>query len=217
MTRIKVCGIMSESELLQAVFAGADAVGFVVEIDDSRHCLTAGEAADLIELVPVFTKSVAVIAPENVDEAVKLAARTKADVLQVHGSLAPKDLAELKSRVHQKLVAAVAAGAAGAAGAGSKEAMRFGMVADAVLLDTMVNGKLGGTGAVHDWNMSAEIVRSQKVPVILAGGLNPGNVAEAIRKVRPYAVDVSSGTETGGKKDPEKIRSFVREVRSCLQ
>jgi phosphoribosylanthranilate isomerase len=205
---------MSESELLQAVFAGADAVGFVVEIDDSRHCLTAGEAADLIELVPVFTKSVAVIAPENVDEAVKLAARTKADVLQVHGSLAPKDLAELKSRVHQKLVAAVAAGAAGA---GSKEAMRFGMVADAVLLDTMVNGKLGGTGAVHDWNMSAEIVRSQKVPVILAGGLNPGNVAEAIRKVRPYAVDVSSGTETGGKKDPEKIRSFVREVRSCLQ
>ncbi|HSD57573.1 MAG TPA: phosphoribosylanthranilate isomerase [Methanotrichaceae archaeon] len=217
MTRIKVCGIMSESELLQAVFAGADAVGFVVEIDDSRHCLTAGEAADLIELVPVFTKSVAVIAPENVDEAVKLAARTKADVLQVHGSLAPKDLAELKSRVHQKLVAAVAAGAAGAAGAGSKEAMRFSMVADAVLLDTMVNGKLGGTGAVHDWNMSAEIVRSQKVPVILAGGLNPGNVAEAIRKVRPYAVDVSSGTETGGKKDPEKIRSFVREVRSCPQ
>ncbi len=220
MTRIKVCGIMSESELFQAVFAGADAVGFVVEIDDSRHCLTAGEAADLISLVPVFTKSVAVIAPENVDEAVKLAARTKADVLQVHGSLAPKDLAELKSRVHQKLVAAVAAGAAGAAGtagAGSKEAMRFGMVADAVLLDTMVNGKLGGTGAVHDWNMSAEIVRSQKVPVILAGGLNPGNVAEAIRKVRPYAVDVSSGTETGGKKDPEKIRSFVREVRSCPQ
>ncbi len=214
MTRIKVCGIMSESELLQAVSAGADAVGFVVEIDDSRHCLTAGEAADLIELVPVFTKSVAVIAPENVDEAVKLAARTKADVLQVHGSLAPKDLAELKSRVHQKLVAAVAAGAAGA---GSKEAMRFGMVADAVLLDTMVNGKLGGTGAVHDWDMSAEIVRSLKVPVILAGGLNPGNVAEAIRKVRPYAVDVSSGTETGGKKDPEKIRSFVREVRSCPQ
>jgi phosphoribosylanthranilate isomerase len=205
---------MSESELLQAVFAGADAVGFVVEIDDSRHCLTAGEAADLIELVPVFTKSVAVIAPENVDEAVKLAARTKADVLQVHGSLAPKDLAELKSRVHQKLVAAVAAGAAGA---GSKEAMRFGMVADAVLLDTMVNGKLGGTGSVHDWDMSAEIVRSLKVPVILAGGLNPGNVAEAIRKVRPYAVDVSSGTETGGKKDPEKIRSFVREVRSCPQ
>lgn len=202
---------MDRSDLLQAVSAGVDAVGFVVEIGDSRHSISAGEAADLIDLVPVYAKSVAVIAPEDVDEAVKLAARTKADVLQVHGSLAPKDLAELKSRVHQKLIAAVAAGA------GAKEAVRFGMVADAVLLDTVVNGKLGGTGAVHDWDMSAEIARTLKVPVVLAGGLNPGNVAEAIVKVRPYAVDVSSGTETAGKKDPEKIRSFVSEVRSCPQ
>jgi len=202
---------MSESDLSSAVLAGADAVGFVVEIDDSRHSISAGVAADLVGLVPIYTKSVAVIAPENVDEAVKLAARTKADVLQVHGSLAPKDLAELRSRVHQKLIAAVAAGS------DAKEAVRFGMVADAVLLDTMVNGKLGGTGAVHDWDMSAKIARTLKVPVILAGGLHPGNVAEAIVKVRPYAVDVSSGTETGGKKDPEKIRSFVSEVRSCPQ
>lgn len=217
---------MSEPELLMAVREGADAVGFVVDIDESRHCIPAGEAADLIRKVPVYTKSVAVIAPKDVDEAVKLADRTKADVLQVHGSLAPKDLAELKTRVHQKLIAAVAARTAGSAGtagssreagAGSKEAMRFGMIADALLLDTMVNGKLGGTGAVHDWSSSAEIVRSLKVPVILAGGLNPGNVADAIRKVRPYAVDVSSGLETNGKKDQEKIRSFISEVRMCQQ
>ncbi len=201
---------MDRSDLSSAVLEGADAVGFVVEIGDSRHCISAREAADLIGLVPIYTKSVAVIAPGNVDEAVKLAAITKADVLQVHGSLAPKDLAELKSRVHQKLIAAVAAGS------DVNEAVRFGMVADAVLLDTMVNGKLGGTGAVHDWDMSAKIARTLKAPVILAGGLHPGNVAEAIVKVRPYAVDVSSGTETGGKKDQEKIRSFIREVRSCL-
>lgn len=211
---------MSEPELLLAVREGADAVGFVVEIDESRHSIFAGEAADLINKVPVYTKSVAVIAPMDVDEAVQLAARTRADVLQVHGALAPKDLAELKTRVHQKLITAVAAGNAGDAGATcgvSKEVMRFGMVADAVLLDTMVNGKLGGTGAVHDWSSSAEIVRSLKVPVILAGGLNPSNVAEAIRKVRPYAVDVSSGLETNGKKDQEKIRAFISEVRMCQQ
>lgn len=219
---------MSEPELLMAVKEGADAVGFVVEIDESRHCIPAGEAADLIRLVPVYAKSVAVIAPKDVDEAVKLAARTKADVLQVHGSLAPKDMAELKNRVHQKLIAAVAARTAESAttagtaeaeeaGSGLKEAMRFGMVADAVLLDTMVKGKLGGTGAVHDWSSSAAIVRSLKVPVILAGGLSPGNVAEAVRKVKPYAVDVSSGLETNGKKDQEKIRSFISEVRSCQQ
>ena len=209
MTRIKICGIMNPAELLQACLAGADAVGFVVEIDDSRHCLSAGQAADLIRQVPIYTKSVAVISPVDVDEAVRLATRTRADVLQVHGSLAPQDLAELKNRVHQKLIAAVAANK------GGREAMRFGMVADAVLLDTLAHGKLGGTGAVHDWNLSAGIVKSLKVPVILAGGLHPGNVAAAIEKVRPYAVDVSSGLETGGKKDPQKIVSFIREVRAC--
>jgi len=209
MTKIKVCGIMNQSDLAHAVIAGADAVGFVVEIDDSRHSISTGQAADLISQVPIYTKSVAVIAPVDVDEAVRLAAQTKADVLQLHGSLAPKNLAELKSRVHQKLIAAVAANK------GGKEAMRFGMVVDAILLDTMVNGKLGGTGSVHDWDLSAEIVRSLRVPVILAGGLHPGNVAAAIEKVRPYAVDVSSGLETDGKKDPQKILYFIREVRAC--
>lgn len=210
MTRVKVCGLMSGDDLANAVRAGADAVGFVVEIADSRHCLSAGEAALLIRRVPIYTKSVAVIAPQDVNDAVRLAGQTGADVLQLHGSLAPGDLAELKGRVSQKLVAAVAADA------GISVARRYGMVADAVLLDSMVDGKLGGTGRVHDWDISAEIVRSLKVPVILAGGLHAGNVAQAIEMVRPYAVDVSSGTETDGRKDPEKINSFVLEVRRCL-
>ena len=210
MTRVKVCGLMSGDDLAHAVRAGADAVGFVVEIEDSRHCLSAGEAALLIRRVPIYTKSVAVIAPQDVNDAVRLAGQTGADVLQLHGSLAPGDLAELKGLVSQKLVAAVAADA------GISVARRYGMVADAVLLDSMVDGKLGGTGRVHDWDISAEIVRSLKVPVILAGGLHAGNVAQAIEMVRPYAVDVSSGTETDGRKDPEKINSFVLEVRRCL-
>lgn len=207
MTRIKVCGIMNQSELLQAISAGVDAVGFVVEIGDSRHSISANEAADLIKLVPIFTKSVAVIAPENVDEAEELAIGARSDVLQVHGSLSPEDLSELRKRIPQKIVAAVAAD--------SDDALSFACSVDAILLDTLVNGKLGGTGAVHDWNHSADLAKRLKVPVILAGGLNTGNVGEAILKVRPYAVDVSSGTETRGKKDPEKINSFVREVRSC--
>jgi phosphoribosylanthranilate isomerase len=213
-TRIKVCGIMNQIELSQAVSAGVDAVGFVVEIEDSRHCLLANEAADLIKMVPIFTKSVAVIAPVDVNEAVRLAAQTRPDILQIHGSLCPEDLAELKSSVHQKLVAAIAVGF------GSKDAQSFAGNVDAILLDTLAKGKLGGTGAVHDWNQSAEIAKTllaMKVPVVLAGGLNPGNVADAIMKVKPYAVDVSSGVETAGRKDPEKILSFVREVRKCPQ
>ena len=209
MTRIKVCGIMNSAELSQAVLAGADGVGFIVEIDQSRHRLSAREAADLIKLVPLFTKSVAVIAPEDVERAVELAMKTGADVLQVHGSLSAEDMAELKGRVAQKLVATVASDCK------LDEIRDYAASADAVLLDTLSNGKLGGTGAVHDWNKSAALVKSLKVPVILAGGLNPGNVAAAIKKVGPYAVDASSGLETAGKKDPQKIFSFVREVRAC--
>jgi len=208
-TRIKVCGIMNREELSQAVLAGADGVGFIVEIDQSRHRLSVKDAADMIKLVPLFTKSVAVIAPEDVERAVQLALKTGADVLQVHGSLSADDMAELRGRVASKLVATVAAGSS------LDEIRDYAASADAVLLDTLSNGKLGGTGAVHDWNRSASIVKSLKVPVILAGGLNPGNVAAAIKKVGPYAVDVSSGLETAGKKDPQKIFSFVREVRAC--
>jgi phosphoribosylanthranilate isomerase len=210
-TRIKICGIMNPSELLQAALAGADALGFVVEIDQSIHRLSAKEAADLIKLVPIFSKSVAVIAPNDVEEAATLAGLTGADVLQIHGSLSAEDLAELKGRVAQKIVAAVAA----TSDLGVVQS--FAASADAILLDTLAHGKLGGTGAVHDWTRSAEIAGSLKVPVILAGGLNPGNVAAAVKKVSPYAVDASSGLETGGKKDPQKILSFIKQVRACPQ
>jgi phosphoribosylanthranilate isomerase len=84
-----------------------------------------------------------------------------------------------------------------------------------VLLDTFKNGMLGGTGEIHDWSQSAAMVKDLKVPVILAGGLNPLNVGEAIKRVRPYAVDVSSGVETSGRKDPPKIMAFIQEVRAC--
>jgi phosphoribosylanthranilate isomerase len=199
---------MNRSELDQAALAGADGIGFIVEIDESRHRLSAIDAADLIKQVPLFTKSVAVIAPADVEKAVQLAEKTGADVLQVHGSLSAEEMAELKDRVYQKLVAVVAADSK------LEEIENYAAIADAILLDTLCNGKLGGTGAVHDWNRSAAIVSSLKVPVILAGGLNPSNVAAAIKKVGPYAVDASSGLETAGKKDTEKIHSFIREVRA---
>lgn len=207
MIRVKVCGIMSKSDLESAISGGADAVGIIVEIAGSRHRISAEAARDMIALVPVFTKSVAVIAPNSVDDAVELAQKTNADLLQIHGTLSPNEISALKARVPQKIIAAIPPG--------SKDAQRMSMAADAVLLDTLKNGKLGGTGATHDWNISAGIARDLKTPVILAGGLNPSNVAVAIKTVRPYAVDVSSGVETEGQKDPEKVAAFVKAVRAC--
>ena len=206
MTRVKVCGIMNEKDLDCAIAGGADAVGFIVEVEGSRHRISAEDASELIKLVPVFTKSVAVIAPNSPEEAVVLARKTGADLLQVHGTLGPEEIKELKKRVHQNIIVAVPPGV---------EAHRMAAAADAVLLDTFKDGKLGGTGAVHDWSVSAAVATDIQIPIILAGGLNPSNVGEAIRTVKPYAVDVSSGVETAGRKDPKKVESFVREVRSC--
>jgi phosphoribosylanthranilate isomerase len=199
---------MNEKDLDCAISGGADAVGFIVEVEGSRHRISAEDARELIKRVPVFTKSVAVIAPDSPEEAVLIAQKTGADLLQVHGTLEPEEIKELKKLVPQKIIAAVPPGI---------EAHRMAGAADAVLLDTLKDGKLGGTGAVHDWSVSASLARNLRVPVILAGGLNSSNVEEAIRTVSPYAVDVSSGVETAGRKDQEKIMSFVREVRSCRQ
>ena len=211
MTRVKVCGIMSISDLASAITGGADAVGFIVEIDGSRHRISAEDARELITKVPMFVKSVAVIAPNSVDEAAMLAHKTGADLLQIHGTLGPKDLIALKSRVSQKIIAAVPSRSNNI-----HDICGLSTAADAVLLDTFKDGQLGGTGTTHDWNMSASIARDLKAPVILAGGLNPSNVVEAIKIVRPYAVDVSSGVETEGLKDPEKVAAFVKVVKACL-
>ncbi|KAF5029823.1 N-(5'-phosphoribosyl)anthranilate isomerase [anaerobic digester metagenome] len=84
---------------------------------------------------------------------------------------------------------------------------------DSILLDSGIAGKTGGTGYVHDWDLSRRIADETELPLILAGGLKPENVQEAIRIVSPYAVDAASGVEILGKKDAVKIRSFIEEVR----
>jgi len=208
LTRVKICGLTDQLDLGYALAAGADAVGFVVEIERSHRCISAKAAGALIERVPVFVKSVAVISPHDLDDAVRLSRETKADLLQLHSLFGGAEIRELKGLVPQKIIAA--------ATAGSDAVNQLSRAADAVLLDTFKDGMLGGSGETHDWNLSADLARRLNVPVILAGGLNPSNVREAIGKVRPYAVDVSSGVETDGRKDPAKMSAFVEQVRSCL-
>jgi phosphoribosylanthranilate isomerase len=209
-TRAKICGIKDDGARDVAVAAGADAVGFVVEIPRSKRSIDKEVARGLIEGLPPFVSSVIVVEPESVAEAAKLALDTGADVIQVNDTLSFEDMLALKETVPQRLVATIPAKPGML-----DEARSMAKVADALLLDSFECGKLGGTGTIHDWDLSADLVRKVDVPVILAGGLDPENVAEAIKTVRPYAVDVSSGVETDGAKDPEKIEAFLREVKSC--
>jgi len=210
MTRAKICGIRDPGARDAAVASGADAVGFVVEIPRSRRSIGREEAKSLIRGLPPFVSSVVVMEPKSAAEAASIALDTGADVLQVNGTLAVEDLSTLREMVAARLVATVPA-VPGAL----EEVRRIAEVADALLVDSQEGGKLGGTGAVHDWNLSADLVEAVGAPVILAGGLSPENVAEAIRAVGPYAVDVSTGVETEGRKDPAKIAAFLREVRCC--
>jgi phosphoribosylanthranilate isomerase len=206
LTRIKICGITSQGDLKAAVAAGADALGFIVEIERSRRCLSADVARDLIKKVPIFITTVAVMEPSTPEEAARLAGITGADLLQLYG-LEASLIAALKGLVQNaKIIAAAPAG---------PEARHLAEVADAVLLDTMKGGRLGGSGEAHDWAQSAVLAKDLPVPTILAGGLDPSNVRAAISQVRPYAVDVSSGVETDGQKDGEKMRSFVKAARGC--
>ena len=210
MTRAKICGIKDAGARDVAVAAGADAVGFVVEIQRSKRCIGREEARRLIDGLPPFVSSVIVTEPKSAAEAAKLALDTGADVIQVNDTLSFEDLAALKDMVPQRIVATVPARSGML-----DRARRLAEVADALLIDSFAAGKLGGTGTVHDWNLSADLVREIDLPIILAGGLGPENVADAIEAVRPYAVDVSSGVETDGAKDPEKIMAFLKEVKSC--
>jgi phosphoribosylanthranilate isomerase len=207
--RVKVCGITSERDLRVACEAGADAVGFVVGAPYSPRSLSVEEAGRLIRLVPLFVESVLVAAPGSLEEAVSLYRRLKPGVFQIHGTLEGQSLRErLPDAV---LVRALAVSSEAVIGRAVEEARFF----DALLADSYQTGRQGGTGVVHDWGVSRRIREAiSPKPLVLAGGLSPENVAEAIREVGPYAVDVSTGVESRpGVKDPERIATFVRNAK----
>ena len=193
-----------------AVAAGADAVGFVVGVPASTRDLSLERAARLVRQVPVFTSSVLVMVPGALDDLVEAYETIRPDILQVHGNGVPS-VEEIREAIPGAALIKGIRSEPGEALRAAEEASGF----DAVLLDTFSPGVHGGTGMTHDWRISEMIRRKLSTRrLILAGGLTPGNVQEAIRTVRPYAVDVSTGVESRpGIKDHGKITSFIENVR----
>ncbi len=200
MTRVKICGIRTASAALAAAEAGADAVGFVFYPPSPRFVPPA-RAAELARRLPPFVLRVGVFVNAPVEVVEDVAEQVGLDVVQLHGDEPPEVCARLRRRVIK---------AVRVDGPEAVARAREYPVA-AVLLDAHVPGLYGGTGRRFDWSL----VRGLDKPVILSGGLTPDNVGEAIRQARPYAVDASSGVETDGEKDPEKIAAFVRAVRAA--
>jgi len=202
MSRVKLCGITDERDRDAAVAAGADAVGVIVDVDvETPREISAERAADLVAGVPPFVTTVLVTMPGSVEDAVSLLDAVGADAVQVHSTLTPEYVGGLRSRVEETVIAAVGPDA---------DLPAYADAADALLVDSVDEAGGGGTGETQDWERTAELVADVDAPVILAGGLTPENVAEAVETVDPYAVDTASGVEReGGVKDHDAMRTFV--------
>jgi len=212
----KICGITRREDLATVAAAGADAVGFVVGVASSPRNLTMEKAKKIMEQAPVSIDKVVVTVPNSIDFLVKIYRELKPDAIQIHGESLSKATAIRERLYDVQLIKAIHAKSSDVVETAVKASKFF----DAVLLDSFVRGKYGGTGVVHDWELSKRVKEAIfPKPLILAGGLTPENVKEAIRVVQPYGVDVSSGVELRhGIKDPEKVLAFIenaKAVRIC--
>jgi phosphoribosylanthranilate isomerase len=198
---VKICGVTNQSDAEAAIEAGADAIGLNVVPRSKRYLDLYPASSWISELSPTVTKIVVAMDP-TIDRALHLLSNDWVDALQLHGQESPDFCALLFKKADKPLVKAVPA-----IDDGSVQAAKSFPVF-ALLLDSSAGIGLGGTGKTFDWQRFAGIDFGK--PLIVSGGLNPGNVAEAVRALKPHAVDVASGVEFApGRKDRIKMRDFV--------
>lgn len=209
--RAKICGIRSDADLRIAVNAGADAIGFISGVTHfSEDALDPGRAAELSKRTPPFVTRVLVTHLEDASSIVKLADHIGVDAIQVHGLVTEETARRVRAMANgRKVLRAVHV----TGPAAIDVALRASSNCDGIILDSRTGDRLGGTGRTHDWSISAQIVRAldgSGCSIVLAGGLGPGNVADAIVTVAPHGVDVNSGVESAtGEKDARACAAFV--------
>ncbi|MBS1263945.1 MAG: N-(5'-phosphoribosyl)anthranilate isomerase [Methanonatronarchaeales archaeon] len=202
--KVKVCGLRTSRDVEVCVEAGADMLGFLVADVDSPRAITPQETADLIDATG-GVETVAVDTSRDPDDALKKLDMTGADRLQMHrDDLDGRELSDLAGSCDLIQVVKVC----------EEGLPDIRVEGDFVLLDTTAEVH-GGTGETHDWDASHRLVEECPVPVILAGGLGPDNVAEAVSAVRPSGVDAASRLDGGKGKDPEAVRRFVKNAKGA--
>jgi phosphoribosylanthranilate isomerase len=214
MTWVKICGMTNLEDALVAVEAGADAVGFVF-YEKSPRCVTVETARKIVEKLPESVEKVGVFVNETEDTLCDIADRAGLTAVQMHGDDEDPHVADLvvAKRSMLKVLAAISMSQENPEG---RAMMWRSDVVHAFLVDSGDSSKYGGTGQTFDWHTSGTMLKNIKRlgNVVAAGGLTPRNVVDAVSVLRPWGVDVVSGVESRpGKKDPEKVRAFVRAVR----
>ena len=202
MTWIKICGITNLKDAMDAASLGVDALGFLFAPSPRR--ISPSEAREIIAALPPKAEKVGVFVNENPDEVSRIAGLLGLDALQFHGQESP----EYCRRFSQRVIKAM-----GVKNSESlKELEKYPFVS--LLLDAFSEDRAGGTGKTFNWEWAYKFREERNF--ILSGGLNPGNVYQAIHLLRPMGVDVSSGVEmTPGRKDLHKMMEFVKEVRKA--
>jgi phosphoribosylanthranilate isomerase len=211
MVHVKICGITRSEDLKIAMDAGADLIGFIIGVTSSQRNLDLTKAKELISKVNDDVKSVSVTVFKTKEELIKICDEVETDYLQIHGNF-QSILKSLPETLSKERVIGVINGR-------NQDAKELAVIVSdtfhTILLDSTTHNRLGGTGITHDWNIS-RMIRDTIYPnhLILAGGLTPENVQDAIEKVRPYGVDVSTGIEQKpGIKDHKKIFDFISRVK----
>jgi phosphoribosylanthranilate isomerase len=208
--RVQIAGISTLDDALACERAGADAIGFTIGLPTGPHNgLDEAGAAAIIRRLPPFITPVLITYRVTAAEVVPMCREMGVSQVQLHAPAAPAELEKMRAAIPGlKLILAVNVTGPEALDLARERAAR----ADALILDTYdpATGRHGATGKTHDWSLSARIAEAVGVPVILAGGLTPANVAAAIRRVRPWGVDVHTGVERpDGTTDHDLVRAFV--------
>lgn len=215
--RVQVAGISNLEDALACEAAGVDAIGFTIGLPTGPHNgLDEARAAAIIRALPPFITPVLITYRVTAVEVAATCRELGVTQVQLHAPADPAELAAMRAAIPGlKLILAVHVTGPAAIDV-ARERARY---ADALILDTYdpATGRAGATGLTHDWGISAAIVRAVDVPVILAGGLTPANVADAIRRVRPWGVDVHTGVERpDGTTDHDLVRAFVAIAHATL-
>jgi len=202
--KIKICGITNLDDALAAVDYGADALGFMFFKGSPRY-VSHEKVGAIIEKLPSFTTTVGVFVDEKIEQIERMIGLTGIDIVQLHGNEPPE-----MCNISRRIIKAIRVKSLESLDALKNYRDRV----SAFLLDTFMPDIFGGTGQTFNWDIAVDAKRLGKI--ILAGGLTPDNITEAVRHVRPYGVDVSSGVELEkGKKDHRKMKLFIERAKGA--
>jgi phosphoribosylanthranilate isomerase len=219
--RVKICGITNQDDAMQAIRFGADALGFQVGM---RHRtedeVSPEEAKKIVATLPPFVSSVMVTHLQDAKTIIALLKSIqKIITVQLHDDIDLKEIRAIRERIPSIHIIKAIHMIDGLEAPTRKLHDYEDGVVDAIILDSvnLKEDRIGGTGIIHDWTLSKKMVDNSQLPVVLAGGLTPDNVQNAIRSVGPYAIDVNSGvkiSKSSRRKDPIKVRNLIYRAKN---